>query len=645
MPTLNWIGKDKVINHHQHVPFHVLEHRYGFTAEEGETKEETHSGNMIIHGDNLYALKSLLPQYEGRVDCIYIDPPYNTGEEKWVYNDNVNDPHMRRWLGQVVGKEGEDLSRHDKWLCMMYPRLKMLKKLMSKNGVIFISIDDNEVDFLRIICDEIFNKSCFVANVSWQRVYCPRNDSDGIPNEVEHILIYSKDPKWTPNRLERTNEMNEAYSSPDGDERVWASAPAHAPGAATHTGMVYAIQHPITGNLIYPPIGRCWTLGKDAMLDIMNEWNDYEYKIIDDYPIRKNICRDTERTPKEYAAIMLKDSSEKSLQKSIERYSDGKWPQLYFTRNGRGGMRKKAYLEEVLGKVVTNFWPHSLYGHNDEASKELKKIFGGKVPFDTPKPTRLIKRILEIATDKDSLILDSFAGSGTTAHAVLDLNKKDGGHRKFILIEMMDYANTITAERVKRVIKGYPYKGKKEEEIYSKKLTPKNLLKGEELLNEAKEKAEAEKDNYTKISKPKIQDNCLKVIGTKVFDDEMPGLGGAFDYYELGPALYTEDGDLNEAVGEETIREYIYFTETRQPLTRARQDEEDYLLDTWQDTAYYFYYQPGAQTELNDDTLVKMVRQKAEQYVIYADTCCLPEELMRNYRIIFKKIPRDIRKF
>ena len=127
MPTLNWIGKEKVVNHHLDVPFYTLEHQYGFHGDKPNDKSETRSGNLIIHGDNLMALKALLPEYEGRVHCAYFDPPYNTGEEKWVYNDNVNDPHIRKWLGEVVGKEGEDLSRHDKWLCMMYPRLVLVQ--------------------------------------------------------------------------------------------------------------------------------------------------------------------------------------------------------------------------------------------------------------------------------------------------------------------------------------------------------------------------------------------------------------------------------------------------------------------------------------------------------------------------------------
>ena len=154
MPRLEWIGKEKVINYHQKVPFRVLERKYSFD-EHGQHAEDNDSENMIIHGDNLEALKALLPRYEGKVKCIYIDPPYNTGNENWIYNDNVNDPRIKKWLGEVVGKEGEDFSRHDKWLCMMYPRLRLLQQLLSDDGAIFISIDDNEQANLKLICDEI----------------------------------------------------------------------------------------------------------------------------------------------------------------------------------------------------------------------------------------------------------------------------------------------------------------------------------------------------------------------------------------------------------------------------------------------------------------------------------------------------------
>ena len=195
MPTLEWIGKDKVINHHQDVAYRVLERQYSFSAE-GQTEADNGSGNMIIHGDNLVALKALLPQYEAKIKCIYIDPPYNTGNEKWVYNDNVNDPKIKKWLGDVVGREGEDLSRHDKWLCMMYPRLQLLKWFLAEDGVIFISIDDNELYNLKQICDEIFGSSSFIANIIWQKTYSPRNDAKGIPYETDWIgytKLYRKD--------------------------------------------------------------------------------------------------------------------------------------------------------------------------------------------------------------------------------------------------------------------------------------------------------------------------------------------------------------------------------------------------------------------------------------------------------------------
>ena len=237
MPTLDWIGKDKVVNHHMDVPYRVLEPQYSY----GEP-----SDNMIIHGDNLSALKSLLPQYEGKIRCIYIDPPYNTGNENWVYNDNVNDPRIVEWLGKVVGAEGEDLSRHNKWLCMMYPRLKLLHRLLSEDGVIFISIDDNEQANLKLICDEIFGISNYVANTSWQRTYSMRNDVKGIAAEVEHIIIYSKKSNWQPKKLSRTDKMNSKYKNPDNDPRGdWRNIVASAPNAATHQGMVYAIQNPI----------------------------------------------------------------------------------------------------------------------------------------------------------------------------------------------------------------------------------------------------------------------------------------------------------------------------------------------------------------------------------------------------------------
>ena len=393
MPTLEWIGKEKVINHHQEVPFRVLDRQYSFD-ENGQYAEDNGSENMIIHGDNLEALKSLLPRYEGRVKCIYIDPPYNTGNEGWVYNDNVNDPKIRKWLGEVVGKEGEDLSRHDKWLCMMYPRLKLLQKLLAEDGVIFISIDDTEYANLKLICDEIFGGNCFVSNISWQRTYSTRNDSKGIVNEVEHLLVYSKQPGWSPNKLPRTAEMNSIYKNPDNDVQAWASDNPFAPGAATHQGMVYAIQHPFTGEMIYPSNRACWRYQQDQMLEIMRGWCDYELRDINDARERAAVCGISEsEIRKGVQAIVLSKSLEASVEQAKKVYKRGQWPKFYFTKGGHGGIRRKTYIDSVEGKPPTNLWQYADVGHTDEAAKTLKAIFEGQAkPASSEKKGEIGKR-------------------------------------------------------------------------------------------------------------------------------------------------------------------------------------------------------------------------------------------------------------
>ncbi len=643
MPTLNWIGKDKIQKHHHEVAFRALEHKYGFNAQ-GQQEEPVDSENMIIHGDNLAALKSLLPQYEGRIDCIYIDPPYNTGEERWVYNDNVSDPQLLKWLGEVVGKLGEDFSRHDKWLCMMYPRLALMRQLLSPKGAIFISNDDNEQSRLKLVCDAIFGENCFVGNIIWQKTYSPRNDSDGIPTATDYITVYGKKPGWKPKRLERTEDMDESYKNPDNDIDLWTSSDASAAGAADHQSMVYGIQHPITGVMMYPTNGRHWVLSQQEVFEIMNQWCEFVFKDLDDAIERARVC---DLSPQDVRpgvlGIVLKKSLQESQQEAQKVYERGQWPKFYFTRNGQGGIRKKTYITNVDGKLITNLWMYSEVGHTDGAKKELKRIFEGRCPFDTPKPSTLIERILQIATDDDSIVLDAFAGSGTTAHAVLSQNKQDHGSRKFILIELMDYADSTTAERVKRVITGYAYKGKKEEDIYSKKLTPKNILKAADFLAQAEMISKMRADEYAKVSKPKIADNCIKVIGTKVYDERMEGIDGDFNFYELGNPLFVDEYTINEEVGEEAIRQYIYYSETRHALNRPQSADDPYLLDRWEGTAYYFNYDADSLTVLDADVLP--LKEKAEHTIYYADVCYLSDNELKALNITFKQIPRDISRF
>ena len=400
--------------------------------------------HIIIEAENLHALVALTYTHAGRIDVMYLDPPYNTGNKDFVYNDSYVD--------------SEDSYRHSKWLSFMEKRLKIAMTLLSDKGVVFISIDDNEQANLKILCDEIFGHDHYVACIAWQRTYSTRNDSKGMPKEVESVLVYSKQPNWTPKKLPRTDKMNSLYKSPDNDPRPWTSSSVSAPGAATHQGMVYAIQHPFTGEMMYPTIGRCWSLGQDSMLDNLNKWCSYKLEDLHDESVRAEVCGiSVNEIRQNVLGIILDEPLEVARDKAKAVLNKGNWPYFYFTNGGKGGLRRKTYLEDMEGRVVTNFFSYDECGHTDEAKKEVISIFDGKAPFDTPKPTRLLKRVFQIATDYNSTILDFFAGSGTTMHAAMQLNAEDGGHRQCILVTNNEngICENVTYERNKRVIQGY----------------------------------------------------------------------------------------------------------------------------------------------------------------------------------------------
>ena len=576
MPSLEWIGKDKVVNHHLEVPYHVLERQYSYD-EDGQQTEDNGSENMIIHGDNLLALKSLLPKYEGRISCIYIDPPYNTGNEGWVYNDNVRDPRIEKWLGEVVGKEGDDLSRHDKWLCMMYPRLKLLQRLLADDGTIFVSIDDIEAMHLKLLMDEIFGKNKFMAILVWKsRQNKDNRNVTNISIDHEYVLCYGT-------KLKGCKRDSNRYSNPDNDPRgPWTSA--NMVGLATENerpNLHYDLINPETGINYGKPL-KGWRYDRNTMA-----------KLIDDNKIL--------------------------------------WPS-----SPDGRPRKKQFFSE-LSDSYTGY--SSLIGkdcYTSNGTKEQLEIFGSSI-FAFPKSKLLVSELLNQATDKDSIILDSFAGSGTTAHAVLDMNAKDGGNRHFILVEMEDYADSITAERVKRAIQGYPTN--KKDVLYDTAITTKNIKDGGDLFAEAKEIADDAKNSYDKVEGPKMVDGHLKVIGIERAKEHQKGTGGNFSFYELGEPLF--HGELlNEEVTIDTIREYIYFMETRQSLSEEKADEP-YYLGSYVGTAYYFCYEKDEATTLNREFL-HTVKTKADHYVIYADRCTLSDAELAKFQITFKKIPRDI---
>lgn len=596
MPTLHWIGKEKVINHHMDVPFKVLEHAYGFAADASTgsatdastgsatdattgtatvQKEETKSGNKIIHGDNLEALKALLPEYEGKIKCIYIDPPYNTGNESWVYNDNVNDPKIKKWLGQVVGKESDDLSRHDKWLCMMYPRLKLLHKLLADDGAIFISIDDNEQANLKLICDEIFGGGNFVTSAVWQK--SKKGDAKLISVTHEYIVVYTKN-------------KNTAIKA-----GLWRKKKDGADAVLAKYQELKKL-HQNDHDIISKEMAKWFnTLPKDAV-----ERNHKHYKFSDDRGLYfaadfsgPNDGRESRPRYDIIHPITLKSCKKPSTgwrweeTKTLEAISQTP-SRIHFGKDETTIPCRKSYLFEIDNEPLM-----SVFYRDGRAASKLVDDLLGKKSFDFPKDPEVLLEWIGAVTKDNDIILDSFAGSGTTAQAVLQLNKLEGTNRKFLLIELEDYALNKTALRVSKVIQGF---------------------------------------------------------------NQTEGTGGSFDFYELGQPLFNEDGNLNESVGVEKIRQYVWYTETQSGYKLEVMNGEinktnnsslithHSYLGTHNDTAYYFNYEKDGVTTL-DHAFLATMKTKAEQYVIYADNCLLTKDFMTKHHIIFKKIPRDVTKF
>jgi len=487
MPTLEFKGKQFVYSHHLGVPFRELQ-VVPDKSLPAKGQKPSLDDNLIIHGDNLEALKALLPTHAGKVDCIFIDPPYNTGNEGWCYNDNVRSPLMKEWLKTSANPvDKEDLERHDKWLCMMWPRLSLLHELLSETGVIFVTIDDNEGQRLRLLMDEIFGESAFVASIVWQKRYS-RENREAIGDVHDYVFVYTKDPihfKGNRNKLSPTERQLEVYSHVD-DERNdrWRPVPMTAQGYRKN--QMYEIVAP-GGKVHTPPPGRCWGM------------TEAEFK------------------------KLLKEG------------------RIYFGKDNNSQPNVIRYASEIQGFVPWTWWPSDEAGHTDEAKKELTEIMGLPVKdFDTIKPVRLISRILEIATNEDSLILDSFAGSATTAHAVLEANKKDSGNRRFILVECEDYADTLTAERVRRVIEGYPYTGTQREELHRQNITWSTFEKKQaKVLEHVASIENLHGHEYDKIKK-QIKDGVLTVTGERKLEKTAPGLGGSFTYCTLGNPIDIE---------------------------------------------------------------------------------------------------------
>lgn len=472
MPTLNWIGKEAVVKHHKEVPFRLLEPAPELSCGTAQGKE---SGNLIVQGDNLHALKALLPRYAGQVKCIYIDPPYNTGNEGWAYNDNVNSPEIRKWLGEVVGKEGETLDRHDRWLCMMYPRLVLLKQFLRDDGAIFVSIDDNEVATLRLLMDEIFGAKNFVCSFVWKRRTTPDSRNlNGVSTDHEFVVVYQRTDTFCVTG--QTKDLTK-YSNPDNDTRgSWMSD--NLTGLANSVerpNLHYAVVHPVSGHEYPPHPSRGWIYGRERMEQLIR---------------------------------------------------DGRilWP-----KKPGGRPRLKRFVSDMKSET-TGFSTVLDAPGNVEATKELSDVLGPRV-FSFPKPSRLVQLLIAQSTNQDSLILDSFAGSGTTGHAVLKQNAEDGGTRCFILVEMDEnIARNVTAKRVRCVAQGY----------------------------------------------------------TGVKGNVVAGLGGGFQFCQLSTdPLFDADGQIRSDVTFAQLAEFVWFAETGTGYTGSADSP---LLGTHEGRAIYLLY-------------------------------------------------------
>ncbi len=539
MASLNFKGKSAVWNHHLSVPYHTLENDAKLSLK-GENADE----NLIIEGDNLLALKSLLPQYQGKIKCIYIDPPYNTGNENWVYNDNVNSPTIQEWIGATVGKD--DLTRHDKWLCMMTPRLKILRELLADEGAIFVSIDNNEVHHLRDLLDEIFNEENFVGTLIWRKKEGGGQTDDYFVTEHESILVYRKTEKfiW---KDEEIPESDASFTKSDDDGKYklvklakWGTAARRE----DRPSMYFPLVAP-DGKKVYPVApdgseGR-WRVGQRRLDGLVAS----------------------------------------GLVEWVEK--DTKWIPY-----------EKIYYENGDVKVVKERSIVFDLAFTGDGTKELTTLFGVKDMFENPKPSELIKYLLTYTTDKDSIILDSYAGSGTTADAILKLNKEDGGNRKFILIQLQEKVKDGTAA---------------------------NKL-GFKWIHE--------------ITRERVA-KVIAALKNKI----------GFTYSRLGPAIDAETILSGKLPTYKEFAKYVYYLATgKNHPAESKIKEDDSFVGAADRESIYLIYEKDTEKlkklAITLDWAQKTHKKDSGKKVVYAPACFLDDEALEQYNIKFVSIPYNL---
>lgn len=573
MPTLDWIGKKAVVNHHKEVPFHLLKCDPDLSVGDPE------SGNLLVQGDNLLALKSLLPYYAGQVKCIYIDPPYNTGNEKWVYNDNVNSPEIKEWLGNVVGKEAEDLSRHDKWLCMMYPRLRLLGKFLREDGILFVSIDDTELADIKLLINEIFGELNVLATIVWEKG--KKGDSKFFSVTHEYIVavakskshLVAKNTKWRKRKegidevFSYYNQLRKKYASDHEEIRKeimkwYRSLPKenpakkhkhynwsddrglyfpdnfHGPDDGRKNRPRYDISHPITGKPCAKP-STGWRWEEDRTL-----------KALADNP-----------------------------------------PRIHFGADETTIPCRKSYLEDVNDEPFQSVF----YKDGRAATLEVEQIIGpGKFSF--PKDSDTLSELIGIVSGDGDLILDSFAGSGSTGHAVLKLNNQFKEERKFILVEMeADICSTITRERLKRAVEGY-----------------------------TQQKRKGKKGN------------------------SVEGLGSGFNYCRLDETLFDSTGQIAKTVSFIDLARFVFFKETGLPLPDEVSGKSP-LIGTHNGTGVYLLYNGilGDKTPQGGNALTRTVLAGLPPHdgpkVVFGTSCRVGLARLKQENVIFRQIPYELK--
>lgn len=615
MPEIVFKGKEYVYNHHLTVPYRALVVDKAKGIGPGDL-----NSSLVIHGDNLHALKALLPRYAGKVDLVFIDPPYNTGNEGWCYSDGVNSPIMKEWLS-TNPVDGEDMLRHDKWLCMMWPRLVLLRELMADNGSIWITLDDNEVHHARDMLDEIFGAENFVATCIWQKNYAPKGTAQFFSEDHDYVLVYAKDKKiWRPNLLERTEDMDARYSNADNDKNgPWKSSDLSARNF--YSEGTYSIKCPSGRVIDGPPPGNYWR---------------------------------------------VKESKFKEMD------AEGR---IWWGESGNNVPSIKRYLSEVKqGRTPQTLWFYDEVGHTQDAKKTLIEMgmLKGEESTITPKPVALLERILELASHADSIVLDSFAGSGTTAHAVLKANAKDNGNRQFILVEGEDYADRLTAERVRRAIKGYAWVGTQRETLLEEKINFTQFKKAADWL--AKVEAIKQREGFVEVPDDllsqaagagsatathkrfdkinvELKDGVLRVEGEKKVSERAEGLGGEFTYCTLGDPLNIEKMLSGESLPAfEALGAWLFHTATGGTLPPAPQKAPRFYLGEAADAHVWLVYEPSLAFLKSTEAALNLSRAQAfaqwgadkgdgKKHLVFAPAKYLSNKQLAEHRMDFAALP------